>query len=588
VKITGRLSGPSWKNETPYSAESKVPIPRAETKTPAGVDRVNIFGYHKLPVLNTKLKGALLKKAFLILSGLLLLAGCSGLQYPVSPKFFSPDQAKPPQHPPVLLADRGGRPDPGSPQNYPLAGIQPERQPSSPPESEVSFCFPETDSFFLGDDAHGDFLWPLASLSSSGGEEEDLAEPLILKGSFALLKTEKETLSVTPSSVQASPQGPPQEGENNDSEAKLFPFPNPDSAEEPFPVDRCGEMLTLYEMEATSPTLSPGDTAVQETSNGDQETAKILSSFPSILNDKVKSFIDLFQTKADSFFTRSLARSQAYEGMVKRILREKNLPEELFYLPLIESGYNPYAQSRAKATGIWQFMNRTGKRYGLKVNKWVDERRDPEKSTYAAAEYLKDLYEMFNCWYLAAAGYNAGEGKVLQAMKRAKSQDFWEISKHRYLKRETKQYVPRFLAAMIIAQNPEKYGFSNIDYHPPLVYEKVAAPPGTRLDRIARAAEMRLEELRALNPALRRDKTPPESTSFEINLPPGKKEVYERNFSRVFKLNPRTARKHRVRRGDTLWQIAKKYRVDLQEICEGNEINPKAILRPGDTLLLPP
>ena len=568
--------------------EIRVPIPREETKTPVGVDRVNIFGYHKLPVLNPKLRGALLKKAFLILSGLLLLAGCSGLQYPVSPKFFSPAQAKPTQDPSVPPADRGGRPDLASPpQNYPLAGIQPEKQPSSPPESEVPFRLPETDSFFLGDQAHGDFLWPLVSLSSNGGEE-DLAEPLILERSFALLKAEKDTLSVAPSSVQASPQGPLQAGENNDSEAKLFPFPNPDSPEEPVPVDRCGDTLTLYEMEATSPTPSPGDTAGQETSPEDQGGAKILSSIPSILNEKVKSFIDLFQTKADGYFTRSLARSQAYEGMMKKILREKNLPEELFYLPLIESGYNPYAQSRAKATGIWQFMNRTGKRYGLKVNKWVDERRDPEKSTYAAAEYLKDLYEMFNCWYLAAAGYNAGEGKVLQAMKRAKSQDFWEISKHRYLKRETKQYVPRFLAAMIIAQNPEKYGFSNIDYHPPLVYEKVVAPPGTRLNRIARAAEMSLEELRALNPALRRDKTPPESTSFEINLPPGKKEVYERNFSRVFKLDPRTARKHRVRRGDTLWQIAKKYRVDLQEICEGNEISPKTILRPGDTLLLPP
>lgn len=535
------------------------------------------FGYHKLPVLNPKLRGALLKKAFLILSGLLFLAGCSGLQYLVSPKFVSPAQAKPTPELSPPLADRGGRPAPGSPKNYPLAGIQPEKQSSSPPESEFPFCLPETDSFFLGDQAHGEFLWPLASLSSCGGEE-DPAELFILEGLFALLKTEKETLSVAPSSVQASPQGPPQEAENNDLEAKLFPFPNPDSPEEPLPVDRCGGTLTLYEMEATSPTPSPGD----------EESAKILSSFPSILNERVKSFIDLFQTKADSYFTRSLARSQAYEGMMKRILREKNLPEELFYLPLIESGYNPYAQSRAKATGIWQFMNRTGKRYGLKVNKWVDERRDPEKSTYAAAQYLKDLYEMFNCWYLAAAGYNAGEGKVLQAMKRAKSQDFWEISKHRYLKRETKQYVPRFLAAMIIAQNPEKYGFSNIDYHPPLVYEKVAAPPGTRLDRIARAAEMSLEELRALNPALRRDKTPPESTSFEINLPPGKKEVFERNFPRIFKLDPRTARKHRVRRGDTLWQIAKKYRVDLQEICEGNEITPKTILRPGDTLLLPP
>ena len=419
---------------------------------------------------------------------------------------------------------------------------------------------------------------------SSTRDEADLTEPLPGEGPFALVKA--ENLPVTASSEEASPKGSPEKGEDNDTGAKPFPLLNPNPPEES--IDRFWETLNLYEMEAISPTPSLGETAMQETFPRDAGAAKILSAFPTILNDKVMSFIDLFQNKADSYFSKSLARSQAYEDMMKNILREKKLPEELFYLALIESGYNPHAQSRAKATGIWQFMNRTGKRYGLKVDKWVDERRDPEKSTYAAAEYLKDLYEMFNCWYLAAAGYNAGEGKVLQAMKRAKSQDFWEISKHRYLKRETKQYVPMFLAAMIIAQDPGKYGFSNIDYHPPLVYEKVAVPPGTRLDKIARAAETNLEEIRALNPALRRDKTPPQAASFEINLPPGKKEVFERNFSRVFKLDPRTARKHQIRRGDTLGQIAKKYRVDVQEICKGNEITPKTILRPGDTLLLPP
>jgi len=498
-----------------------------------------------------------LKKAFLLLSGLLFLAGCSGLQYPVYPNFLSPAPARHTQDLTLSPADRGGMKAPVSAGNYPLPEIQPENLLSS---------------------------WPMVSLSSNG-DGADLTEPLPREGSFTLAKIEKENLSINPFSAEASAEGPPEEGEGNGSGAKPLLLPNLNALEES--VDRLWETLSLFEMEALSSTPPLREKAMQETLPPAQEAAKILSSIPSILNDNVMSFIDLFQTRADSYFSRSLARSQAYEGMMKRILREKNLPEELFYLALIESGYNPYAQSRAKATGIWQFMNRTGKRYGLRVDKWVDERRDPEKSTYAAAEYLKDLYEMFSCWYLAAAGYNAGEGKVLQAMKRAKSQDFWEISKHRYLKRETKQYVPMFLAAMIIAQDPEKYGFSNIDYHPPLVYEKVAVPPGTRLDKIARAAETNLEEIRALNPALRRDKTPPQAASFEINLPPGKKEVFEANFSRVFKLDPRTARKHQIRRGDTLGQIAKKYGVDVQEICKGNEITPKTILRPGDTLLLP-
>ncbi len=310
-----------------------------------------------------------------------------------------------------------------------------------------------------------------------------------------------------------------------------------------------------------------------------------LRSFPNLLNEKVKTFIDFFQTKADTFFKNSLGRSQAYEGMMKRILREKNLPEELFYLALIESGYNPSAQSPAKASGIWQFMAKTAQRFGLKVDRWVDERRDPEKSTYAAAAYLKNLHQMFNCWYLAAAGYNAGEGKVLEAMKRANSQDFWEISEQRYLKQETKEYVPMMLAAMIIAQDPSRFGFSKVVYQPPLTYEKIAAPPGTRLDRIARAAETDLGKILALNPSLRTQKTPP--YKFEIKIPPGKTEAFQRNFYKKEKFSSPNSEKYKVRRGDTLVQVAKKFRVGIKDLCERNHLSPKSSLRPGTTLLLP-
>jgi len=325
----------------------------------------------------------------------------------------------------------------------------------------------------------------------------------------------------------------------------------------------------------------------EETPGGNKAPSKLLAGLPTLVNEKVKVFIDFFQTKADTFFTNSLARSQVYEGMMKKIFREKNMPEDLFYLALIESGFNPYALSRSKASGIWQFMAKTARRFGLKVDNWVDERRDPEKSTYAAAEYLKSLHEMFNCWYLAAASYNAGEGKILEAMKRAQSQDFWEISKYRYLKQETKEYVPMLLAAVIIAQDPQRYGFSQVSYHPPLSYEKVAVPPGTRLDRIARAAQMDLADFRALNPSLKRDKTPPNGTPFEIKLPPGKKEVFENNFFKIGRFDSRNAQKHRVQRGETLAQIAKKYRASLQELCEVNQISPKTPIRTGATLLIP-
>ncbi len=316
----------------------------------------------------------------------------------------------------------------------------------------------------------------------------------------------------------------------------------------------------------------------------DMPFAQSLPSVPLILNERVTEFINYFQNKADTFFSRALARSQVYAYMMKEILRKKNLPEELFYLALIESGFNPKALSRAKASGIWQFMAQTARRFGLTVNKWVDERRDPEKSTYAAAEYLKNLYEMFNCWNLAAASYNAGEGKVLRAMKKANSQDFWEISRHRYLKRETKRYVPMFHAAVLIAKDPHRYGFSALAYYPPLLYDKVFVPPATSLTKIAKAAETDLSTIQDLNPALTRGKTPPNIAQFEIRIPPGKKEAFERNFSLMNSLNGKV---HKVKRGETLSMIAKKYNVDLQALCQNNSLSPKSRIKPGMKIILP-
>jgi len=228
----------------------------------------------------------------------------------------------------------------------------------------------------------------------------------------------------------------------------------------------------------------------------------------------------------------------------------------------------------------------TAKRFGLRVDKWVDERRDPEKSTYAAAEYLKTLYGMFNNWDLATASYNAGEMKVLQAMKIAKSDDFWEISKRRYLKEETKKYVPMFLAAVTIAQEPQKYGFVNIAYHPPLVYEKVLVPPFTSLSLVAKASETDLSEIRALNPALIREKTPPNLPHFEIKVPMGKKVVFEKNFPLLCKSSVNKT-DYRIRSGDTLGHIAKKHHVSVREICAANGLSSSALLKPGSILKIP-
>jgi hypothetical protein len=340
-------------------------------------------------------------------------------------------------------------------------------------------------------------------------------------------------------------------------------------------IDTAGESLAL----AVSP---PNTISELKPENGNSIQA--FSAFPLIFNEKVGDFINFFQNKADAFFSRGLARSHAYADMMKRILREKNVPEELFYLALIESGYNPKALSKARASGIWQFMAQTARRFGLTVNTWVDERRDPEKSTYAAAEYLKNLYDLFNCWDLAAAGYNAGEAKVMRAMKKANSQDFWEISRHRYLKRETKRYVPMFHAAVMIAKDPQKYGFSNLAYYPPLLYDKVTVPPGTSLAKIAKAAETDLPTIHELNPAITKGKTPPNTPHFEVRIPKGKREGFEKIFYSAALSNGKF---HKVKSGETLSLIAKKYKIDLEGLCQRNSLSPKSRIKPGMNLVLP-
>jgi LysM repeat protein len=542
-----------------------------------------------------------LNKAFWLLFPLLLLVGCGAL----SSKAIQQSIPPPPAHPssqlsflPPNWSEAGPLFPSGNGVEIKIAGHAGDPVKS---ESAADFCYQgEYEPLILAGGEEGSFSHPsnFDSLLFSASEEDSPTPgaQVLLSGMTIYPPEAKSGAMIVdgPSSTSLEEEA----DENNAAQPENLAEETPEgslASSTPFAPgilaelqDWTPEFLSSLGKEIIPSSPPSAELCAAETPGESPSASDILTGVPILLNDKVKEFIDFFKTKAEAFFSASLARSQAYEGMMKKILREKDLPEELFYLALIESGYNPYAQSRSKASGIWQFMAKTARRFGLKVDKWVDERRDPEKSTYAAAEYLKNLYEMFNCWYLAAASYNAGEGKILQAIKRTHSQDFWEIAKHRYLKRETKEYVPMFLAARIIAQSPEKYGFSHIDYRPPLVYEKVAVPPGTRLVRIAKAAKTDIEVLRTLNPSLKRDKTPPNGSLFEIKLPPGKKEVFQNTFFKGCKSDPRNPKTHVVRPGETLGHIAKKHRVSLQELCECNQISAKAIIRPGETLLVPP
>jgi len=308
---------------------------------------------------------------------------------------------------------------------------------------------------------------------------------------------------------------------------------------------------------------------------------------PIVINARVEQFIQYFQTTGRKIFTNWLARSERYIPFMKNLLRENGLPEDLVYMSLIESGFNPYAYSRRKASGPWQFIYLTGKRYGLKANWWVDERRDPEKSTIAATKYLKDLYDLFECWYLAAAGYNAGEGKIMNAMKRYRTEDFWELTKYRYLKRETKDYVPQMIAAALIAKDPEKYGFVGVEYQEPLQYEKVNVPAVTDLRLVAKACEISLEELKDLNPELLRWCTPPDSPHYEIKIPVGKKELFLQNLEAIPFQDRFQFKTHIVKKGDTLSGIARLYRVDVEPILEINRLRRSSRLSVGMNLLIP-
>lgn len=308
---------------------------------------------------------------------------------------------------------------------------------------------------------------------------------------------------------------------------------------------------------------------------------------PIMRNRKVMYFIHYFQTIKKDVFSKWLSRSHMYVPMMREILRKNNIPEDLVYLALIESGFNPKAYSRAHACGPWQFIKGTGRIYGMKINWWIDERRDPEKSTDAAARYLKDLYERFGSWYLAAAAYNAGENKIIRAINKHKTDDFWEISEYRYIKNETKNYIPKMIAGIIIAKNPERYGFGDIEYKKPLAYDKVRIPDATDLKVIARACETDYETIKALNPELRRGCTPPNFSDYRVKIPQGKRRIFEKNFAKISPQNRFTFVKHVIKRGETLSRIAILYNTRVKPIMELNKIRNPRRIRAGTNLIIP-
>ncbi len=317
-------------------------------------------------------------------------------------------------------------------------------------------------------------------------------------------------------------------------------------------------------------------------------------AYPVMLNAQVQFHLDRFTGSSREVVTLWVHRSSRYLAMIREVLRTRGLPEDLAFTAMIESGFKPDAVSRVGAKGMWQFMAGTARRYGLRVDRWVDERLDPEKSTIAAASYLNDLYRQFGSWALAQAAYNAGEVKVTRAIQKTGSRDFWTLAQSRHLRRETKEFVPQIHAATVIGRDPDRYGF-DFDEVDPVAFDTLTVPPATDLRRLATSAGLAPGEVRALNPTLVRGVTPP-GGPWTLRLPAGERERV------AAALVPRrapgmagnkhvevshaaaTGDVHVVRPRDTVSAIARQYGVSIGDVMRWNRLDSLDRIRPGDRL----
>ncbi|WP_243301110.1 lytic transglycosylase domain-containing protein [Geothrix oryzisoli] len=306
--------------------------------------------------------------------------------------------------------------------------------------------------------------------------------------------------------------------------------------------------------------------------------------FPIDLNDKVLTWVSVFTTSKRGFMENALTRASVYMPMIRQVFAEEGVPSDLAYLAVIESGFRNEAKSRAKAVGMWQFIRSTGRIYGLTGNAWVEERRDPVKSARAAARYLKRLYEISGDWYLAASGYNAGPLTLERAIQNIGTRNFWDLARSRWLRTETKNYVPELCAAILVGRNPERYGL-NIVPMTPYVYETVTVPTMTSLAVLARCAGTDSATLKALNPELLRGSTPP--GSYTLRVPPGKALECLRQLARMPAGKRLDFQHYTVRRGDTLAKVAKRFKLAPDDLLDANDITARQF-KPGKRLLVPP
>lgn len=348
-------------------------------------------------------------------------------------------------------------------------------------------------------------------------------------------------------------------------------------AAEPASID---QLLAISTFDTTPPTAATAE-------NVQLDLEQTTHDLPIPLNQRVLRYVELFQGRLREFLAEGLQRGSQYLPMIQSVFRAEGLPLDLAYVPLIESAFKPTAVSRAKARGVWQFMKGTAVENGLSQDWYVDERSDPEKATLAAAKYFKTLHKMFGDWHLAMASYNGGPGRMQRAMRRSGRSDFWSLSAtSRYLPRETREYVPMILAAVIIAKNPAKYGFDVPPPAAPLV-ETVDIPPAVDLRRVAEWAGISVDQIQQLNPELRRWTTPIRGTGYELTVPHGTADLIRDRIAAAAPGTLNALQWHTVKRGETLATIARKLRVNRTDLAEANYLRTTSRVKTGQKLLIP-
>ncbi len=315
-----------------------------------------------------------------------------------------------------------------------------------------------------------------------------------------------------------------------------------------------------------------------------QKTPVGKSNLESVVSP-VDKIIAIYTGRIRERYQTYLERSTRYVGLMKEILRNKGVPEDVAYLPLVESGFNPNARSRAKAVGQWQFIEETAKRYGLQIDFWRDERKDPVKATQAASDYLKDLYNQFGSWDLAMAAYNVGENRIQRLVSRDNLKGYLDVSQSVNLPDETKKYVPGYLATLRIVANPEAYGFTDLKYEQPIDYDEVIITSPATLDTIAKAAGSTVHEIRDLNPELKQWCTPLNTSEYLLRIPKGTVNDFIEKFSNSTVKPGEIVRQYALQKNDTIKKISR-YTGVSEEIIKA--MNPGLNMKSGNAVMLPP